>query len=46
MNIYQKILRGRIRFPKDMDTDMINVIKGLLIADPQRRLCSGIEGAL
>ena len=43
MNIYQKILRGKIRFPKDMDPSLIKVIKGFLTANPQSRLGSGIE---
>ena len=38
MIIYQNILRGRVRYPKDFDKDVKSVIKRFLIADVAKRL--------
>lgn len=38
MVIYQNILKGKVRFPKDMDREAKSIIKYFLIADPSKRL--------
>ena len=38
MIIYQNILRGRVRYPKDFDKDVKSIIKRLLVADVAKRL--------
>lgn len=38
MIIYQNILKGKVRFPKDMDRDAKSLIKNLLVADVSKRL--------
>lgn len=38
MIIYQNILKGKIKFPKDMDRDAKSLIKHFLIADVSKRL--------
>lgn len=38
MIIYQNILKGKIRFPKDFDKELKTIIKRLLTADVSSRL--------
>ena len=38
---YQKILKGELRCPTYLSRDVVDLIKGLLIRDPLRRLGSG-----
>ncbi len=38
MIIYQNILKGKVRFPKDFDKDVKSIIKHLLVADVSKRL--------
>ena len=38
MMIYQNILKGKIRFPKDFDKELKTIIKRLLTADVSSRL--------
>ncbi len=38
MIIYQNILKGKVRFPKDMDREAKSIIKYFLVADPSKRL--------
>jgi len=38
MIIYQNILRGHVRYPKDFDKDIKAIIKRLLTADVSKRL--------
>lgn len=38
MIIYQNILRGKVKFPKDFDKDVKSIVKQLLVADVSRRL--------
>eukprot|EP00357_Protocruzia_adherens_P033838 CAMPEP_0115005132 /NCGR_PEP_ID=MMETSP0216-20121206/19671_1 /TAXON_ID=223996 /ORGANISM="Protocruzia adherens, Strain Boccale" /LENGTH=321 /DNA_ID=CAMNT_0002371363 /DNA_START=341 /DNA_END=1306 /DNA_ORIENTATION=- len=44
MAIYQKILRGRIRFPRFFDKDAKSLVKHLLVADPSKRYGSVANG--
>lgn len=37
MAIYQKILKGKIKFPKDFDKDAKSIVKHLLVADVTKR---------
>ena len=37
MIIYQNILKGKVRFPKDMDRDAKSIIKHFLVADVSKR---------
>jgi serine/threonine protein kinase len=43
--LYDNTLKGRLNFPKDMDPDAENLIRGLLHPDPVKRLGSGPSGA-
>lgn len=38
MIIYQNILLGKVKFPKDMDRDAKTLIKSFLVADVSKRL--------
>lgn len=38
MIIYQNILKGKVRFPKDFDKEVKSIIKHLLVADVSKRL--------
>lgn len=38
MIIYQNILGGKIKFPKDLDREAKHLIKQLLVADVSKRL--------
>lgn len=38
MIIYQNILKGKVKFPRDMDREAKSLIKHLLVADPSKRL--------
>jgi len=37
MMIYQNIIKGQIRFPKDINSDAKSLIKHLLVADVSKR---------
>ena len=37
MTVYHNILKGRVRFPKDLDADGKSLIKHLLVSDLSRR---------
>ena len=37
MMIYQKVIKGKIRFPKEMDKNAKSLIKHLLVADITKR---------
>merc|ERR1712094_72898 len=37
MAIYQKILKGKIKFPRDFDKDAKSLVKHLLVADVTKR---------
>jgi len=37
MAIYQKILKGKIKFPKDFEKDAKSLVKHLLVADVTKR---------
>lgn len=37
MGIYQKILKGKIKFPKEFDRDAKSLVKHLLVADVTKR---------
>ena len=37
MMIYQKVIKGKIRFPKEMNKDAKSLIKHLLVADTTKR---------
>ncbi len=43
--IYEKILAGRLEFPDHFDEPLKDLLTGLLIADPARRLGCGVGGA-
>lgn len=46
MGIYQKILKGKIKFPKEFDRDAKSLVKHLLVADVTKRygcLKSGVS---
>lgn len=38
MIIYQNILNGKVKFPKDMDRDAKSLIKSFLVADVSKRM--------
>jgi serine/threonine protein kinase len=37
MNIYQNILKGKIKFPKDLDKEAKSLIRHLLVSDLSKR---------
>lgn len=37
MAIYQNILKGKIKFPRDFDADAKSLVKHLLVADLTKR---------
>lgn len=46
MNIYQNILKGKIKFPREFDKDAKSLVKHLLVADLSKRfgnLKGGVE---
>ena len=45
MAIYEKILRGKVRFPRNFDSDVKSLIKHLLTVDASKRYGSGKQGA-
>lgn len=45
MAIYQKILKGKIKFPKNFDKDAKSLIKHLLVADLSKRYGNLKNGA-
>ena len=44
LKMQQKILKGKINFPKSLSKEAKNLIKHLLIVDPKKRLGSGKNG--
>ena len=40
MMIYQKIIKGKIFFPKNMESDIKSFIQHLMVGDPKRRMGS------
>ncbi|CAD8161756.1 unnamed protein product [Paramecium octaurelia] len=45
MAIYQKILKGKVKFPKNFDNDAKELIKSLLVSDVSKRLGNLKNGA-
>ena len=42
--VFRKILEQNMTIPKELQMEVANLIKALLMADPLRRLGSGVEG--
>ncbi|CAD8100205.1 unnamed protein product [Paramecium sonneborni] len=45
MAIYQKILKGKVKFPKNFDNDAKDLVKNLLVSDVSKRLGNLKNGA-
>ena len=45
MAIYKKILKGKVKFPKNFDNDAKDLIKNLLVSDVSKRLGNLKNGA-